>query len=48
MFITPQNDGVKCLANFALSYGKRVKMVELTANLPFREFSRGRLAKHLC
>lgn len=32
----------------AHSYGKRVKTVELNANLPFREFSRGRFAKHLC
>ena len=48
MFTSPRNDRVKCLANFALSYDKRVKTVELNANLPFREFSRGRFAKHLC
>lgn len=48
MFTPFRNDGVKFLANFALSYGKRVKTVELNANLPFRELSRGRFAKHLC
>ena len=48
MFTSPQDDGVKCLANFALSYGKRVKAAELTANLPFGEFFRGRFAKQLC
>ena len=37
MFTSPQDYGVKCLANFALSYGKRVKAAELTANLPFGE-----------
>ena len=31
----------------AHSYGKRAKMAELTANLPFGEFFRGRFAKHL-
>ena len=25
MFTTPPNDGIKCLANFALSYCKRAK-----------------------
>ena len=48
MFTSPQDDGVKCLANFALSHGKRVKTAELTANLPFGEFFRGRFAKQLC
>ena len=48
MFTTPPNDGIKCLANFALSYGKRAKTAELTANLPFGEFFRGRFAKQLC
>lgn len=48
MFASPRNDKVKCLANFALSYGKRVKTAELTANLPFGEFFRGRFAKQLC
>ena len=28
MFIIPQNDGVKCLANFALSYGKRYNLMQ--------------------
>ena len=32
----------------AHSYGKRVKTAELTANLPFGEFFRGRFAKQLC
>lgn len=32
----------------AHSYGKRAKMTELTANLPFGEFFRGRFAKQLC
>ena len=48
MFTSPQDDGVKCLANFALSYGTRVKTAELTANLPFGELFRGRFAKQLC
>ena len=48
MFTSPRNDKVKCLANFALSYGKRVKTAELTANLPFGESFRGRFAKQLC
>lgn len=28
MFTTPQNDGLKCLANFALSYGKRYNLMQ--------------------
>ena len=28
MFITPLNDGVKCLANVALSYGKRYNLMQ--------------------
>ena len=48
MFTPFRNDGVKFLANFALSYGKRAKTAELTANLPFGEFFRGRFAKQLC
>lgn len=28
MFTTPQNDGIKCLANFALSYGKRYNLMQ--------------------
>ena len=48
MFTPFRDDGVKCLANFALSYGKSAKMVEVTANLPFGEFFRGRFAKQLC
>ena len=32
----------------AHSYGKRAKMAEVTANLPFGEFFRGRFAKQLC
>ena len=32
----------------AHSYGKRAKTAELTANLPFGEFFRGRFAKQLC
>ena len=28
MFAAPQNDGVKCLANFALSYGKRYNLMQ--------------------
>ena len=29
MFTTPQkNDGIKCLANFALSYGKRYNLIQ--------------------
>ena len=28
MFISPQDDGVKCLANFALSYGKRYNLMQ--------------------
>lgn len=32
----------------AHSYGKSAKMAEVTANLPFEEFFRGRFAKHLC
>ena len=44
----PQNDGIKCLANFALSYGKRAKTAELTTNRQFGEFFRGGFAKHLC
>ena len=48
MFTPFRDDRVKCLANFALSYGKSAKTAELTANLPFREFFRGRFAKQLC
>ena len=49
MFTTPpQNDGIKCLANFALSYGKRAKTVEMTTNRLFGEFFRGGFAKQLC
>lgn len=32
----------------AHSYGKRAKIAELAANLPFGEFFRGRFAKQLC
>ena len=28
MFASPRNDKVKCLANFALSYGKRYNLVQ--------------------
>ena len=48
MFTSFPNCRVKCLANFALSYGKRAKTAELTANLPLGEFFRGRFAKQLC
>ena len=49
MFTTPQkNDGIKCLANFALSYGKRAKTAKMTTNRLFGEFFPGGFAKHLC
>ena len=28
MFASPRNDKVKCLANFALSYGKRYNLMQ--------------------
>ena len=28
MFTTPPNDGIKCLANFALSYCKRYNLMQ--------------------
>ena len=28
MFTSPRNDKVKCLANFALSYGKRYNLMQ--------------------
>lgn len=37
MFASPRNDKVKCLANFALSYGKRAKTAEMTTNRLFGE-----------
>ena len=39
---------VSFLTFVAHSYGKRAKTAELTANLPFGEFFRGRFAKQLC
>ena len=48
MFTSHQDDEVKCLANFALSYGKRAKTAELTTIRLFGEFFRGGFAKQLC
>ena len=48
MFTPFRNDGVKFLANFALSSWKRAITAEISANLPFIGISLGRFAKHLC
>lgn len=46
-FTPSRNDGGKCLANFTLSFYKRAKTAETSANLPLGEIIQGRFAKHL-